>query len=478
MPEEPVTPPKVIPPTEPPAAGPAEEQPAAGRAEQKKADGDPEAKANDAKAVDRQGEEGKPDAEEPAEPEKPAVPAVPAVQSKPEERINFLGITNREAWMILFLFIAGGLGAVTANVMGKSIMIWEFGGIKASPLGFESTLLVGGIAAGLGVYLVAASDVRLVGRTLFFSVACGLSAQIVISKAMTSLQETMGIEVKGDVGHTDIDPMNNVNAGGSDTSRALLIADAQDAAMLYIERARMANSVSDFERSAVFQRKAAQQVMDIASAGANEPREVLDAIGRIGDWAKAAGATEVVRAVEERVKGIIVVSKSKEQPALAAEAKAIREDLKPVIVGEPPATATTLGGRVYLEVGETYVNDLPVEWKSVTGVDDFTFILPRTASDTDYKERRVIYYRPEDRDGAENLLEKVKKTVGEGFEYGRVGTFLIKGVTGARPQHYDLRIGRLVIETIAENLKKKPASAPVPPPPPTNSGNNGKKKQP
>ena len=407
--------------------------------------------------------EPEPEKPEPEKPEPEVAPA--AVVSNPvkkDEPLNFLGITNREVVMMGIVFIAGGLGALVADIMGKSIMVWQHNGMKAMPLGWLKMFSVGGIAAGLGVYLVAASDVRLVGRTIFFAVACGLSAQIVISKAMSSLEESMGIDAKGRVMVADVDSVNDVQSGGGDKSVTLLIASAQDAAMLYIERARMAVGNSDFALSAEHQRKAIRQISDIVSAGQEDPAQVLEAIGRIADWAKIAGAEEVVTAVEERLSGIKRASESSAKPELVSAVEAITDDLN--LKGTEAADAQPkLGGRVYLEVGDTYLGYFPVDWKKIAGVSGYTFILPKKASDTDYKECRVIYYRPEDKDGAEELLKQVKANIAKDYELGRQGTFLVQGIRGARPRHYDLRLGRGVIEQI--ELKLKP-SEPAPSAPP------------
>jgi fluoride ion exporter CrcB/FEX len=125
----------------------------------------------------------------------------------------------------------------------------------------------------------------------------------------------------------------------------------------------------------------------------------------------------------------------------------------PATVAAPTAKVAGFGGRAYLEVDRQTLNMEVSTWKKLPGLENYTFIRPKTASDPDDSECRVLYYYDGDAAGAQDLYDTIVGHLGD-FKLGaRQGVVKVPGIKGARPKHFDVRIGRKVAEALKAKIE-------------------------
>ena len=413
----------------------------------------------------------------------------------------FLGLSKQDVGFMFSVLIAGLIGAWCAKIAGREIMVFEFNGELATPVGWLGSGFIGAIAAGLGVYLLANSDTTDKARTIFFAVGCGLCGQIIIAKTISTIEDSVGMKGRSAHAQKALIELKEAIARDTGSNEDEPLERAHDWIIALIERARAAESNGDFEQTAQIEGQACDLVTSIVVLSKSQPIPVLEELRRIIAWADHSGADQVKRVALGAVKTMLpkssdeelleikalkaeILNKWKDEGAVVEEvtsseiaAEAEPKKAEPV---EPPATTgrvpasvpepgtpqgdapppvgelapaksdkpTIYGGRVYLELDRESLKKDLTKLKTLAAAQGYTFIIPKSPSDPDFKECRVQYYRPEDKPGADELMKAVESAVDSGFGLKRKEPTLVKGIKGARPKHYDLRIGRDVIDAL------------------------------
>lgn len=414
----------------------------------------------------------------------------------------FLGLSKQDVGFMFSVLVAGLIGAWCAKIAGREIMVFKFNGELATPVGWLGSGFIGAIAAGLGVYLLANSDTTDKARTIFFAVGCGLCGQIIIAKTISTIEDSVGMKGRSANAQKAIIELKEAIARDSASNGDEPVERAHDWIIALIERARAAESMGDFEQTAQIEQQACDLVTSIVVLSKTQPITVLEELRRIIAWADQSGADQVKRVALGAVKTMLpkasdedlleikglkaeILNRWKDEDAAVeadAPAEAVAEaepspaeppkpartapvqgrgpasvpepsepltgDAPPPVAELAPAKQAIYGGRVYLELDRESLKKDLTKLKSLAAAEGYTFIIPKSSSDPDFKECRVQYYRPEDKAGADALMSAVTEAVGSGFELKRKEPSLVKGIKGARPKHYDLRIGRDVIDAL------------------------------
>lgn len=448
---------------------------------------------------------GKPAVPAPAG-EDPKDPKADAPRSNKGEQATehvawFLGLSKQDVGFMFSVLIAGLIGAWCAKIAGREIMVFEFNGELATPVGWLGSGFIGAIAAGLGVYLLANSDTTDKARTIFFAVGCGLCGQIIIAKTISTIEDSVGMKGRSAHAQKALIELKEAIARDTSSNEDEPLERAHDWIIALIERARAAESNGDFEQTAQIEGQACDLVTSIVVLSKSQPIPVLEELRRIIAWADQSGADQVKRVALGAVKTMLpkssdeelleikalkaeILNKWKDEGAVVEEVTssevAAEPEPKKAEPVEPPATTgrvpasvpepgtpqgdapppvgelapaksdkpTIYGGRVYLELDRESLKKDLTKLKTLAAAQGYTFIIPKSPSDPDFKECRVQYYRPEDKPGADELMKAVESAVDSSFGLKRKEPTLVKGIKGARPKHYDLRIGRDVIDAL------------------------------
>ncbi len=487
----------------------------------------------------------------------------------------FTGLGGSELRFLLCVLIAGFIGAVCANLIGKKIMVMDFEAEVAQPLGYFSAGFIGAIAAGLGVYLLANSNTTQRMRTLFFAVGCGLCGQIIIAKTISTIEDSVGNKGQSQRAMKALLELKESIAQKGNTQELASAEKAHDWVITLIDRARAAESEGDFELRTQIEGQAVDLVTNIMILSQTYPDKVVNFIGRIIACSEEAGADKVNRYAIDSLVAMRIPDTVEDAQGIAEDRLYILNQIKdfdpaklkelegsapveipplatpvsvrtvpnpPTVIGEvmskqdsalsqifntqmltipdlhlpepaqsislipsestgsggrapasikpgagttasgqnappapegtapsggvappPPAAPGTVtapsasvagfGGRVYLEVDRQTLSMEVSSWKKLLGLESYTFIRTRAPSNPDDDECRVLYYYEGDAAGAQALYDTIVGHLGEVQLGARRGVVKVPGIKGARPKHFDLRIGSKVAEALKAKIE-------------------------
>jgi hypothetical protein len=181
-----------------------------------------------------------------------------------------------------------------------------------------AAVFLGAMAAGLGVYVLANTDLSNAGRALFFAALCGVFFKPVFSAggdfiggAISQLQATSSASAVNDADANLSKSLNSkepqqVSSGVQQTGAATATLVQQSA------------SVSDTDLRKELEQKSAHAVETIAAAAPAAPQAAVDSLLNIGKAAKENGQTNLTFQVLDSLKKVQETTKD---PAVMMQAQ-------------------------------------------------------------------------------------------------------------------------------------------------------------
>ena len=194
-----------------------------------------------------------------------------------------------------------------------------------APFGFRwygsvpAALLVGGVAAFLGVYLLANSDTTSRGdlkHTLAFALVCGIAWSTVIAGAQQQVTSATGA-VRADTAQDKVASLQNAL---KTDNRAEVGRKVTDTAAATAHAVQSLSSTADDQVKTKIVDSSQEAVKTISEAARIDPAASIEALKTVGTNATTVGATGVRVSVLDALSTI-----EKNNPAVAAQAMAARQ---------------------------------------------------------------------------------------------------------------------------------------------------------
>jgi len=173
-------------------------------------------------------------------------------------------------------------------------------------------VVVGGIAAALGVFLIANSDTKELKHTLAFAIACGVFWQPVIQSARSFVGQTSTASQTA-----TLQSANDEVAKAATSGTGNLPAKVAMASKLTTDLLSKVSATPDADVKAGVVAESTRTVDQISAAAPRAPEESLGALQAIGEAAVKSNQTEVAKRVLYKLDTI-----SAQNPQLADKAKA------------------------------------------------------------------------------------------------------------------------------------------------------------
>lgn len=220
--------------------------------------------------------------------------------------------------MMVLVVSFGAAGGLIAWVLQKStggqLLPWKW--YAAIP----AALLLGGGAAGVGVYVLAKTDLKQVGNALFFALLCGvffdpvwkagsdfIGGAVAQAKATSAAEETA----------TATGELDKSVSTASGEQVKVEVTNASEAATNLI---RQAARVPDENLRKELQKKSSRAVDSIALAAPKAPDATIENLQRIGEEAKRTGQGNVTVRVLDSLHRIATSTSDPEIQRKAQEA--------------------------------------------------------------------------------------------------------------------------------------------------------------
>jgi hypothetical protein len=186
---------------------------------------------------------------------------------------------------------SGAVGGLIAWVLqaatgGRLLPFVWYGSVPAA-------LLLGSAAAGIGVYVLANTDQRQLGRLIFFSVLCGVSFKPVFQAGSNYLNGTLS-QAKAQSQLSDVQQnTQQLNQAVATQSQAQVQTAVQQTAQSTTTLVQQSASVPDESLRAELQTKSAKVVDAIAAAAPKAPEQSVRSLYAIGLAARQTNQTKL-----------------------------------------------------------------------------------------------------------------------------------------------------------------------------------------
>jgi len=228
-----------------------------------------------------------------------------------------------EGRMISFVVGSGAIGGFMAWILqtstGGRLLPWPwYGSVPAA-------MLLGGGAAGVGVFVLANTDIRHRGRALFFALLCGVSFKPVwqagsnfVTGAVSQAQAQSQLsELQANTSRLN----ESVQSGSvEDLQRAVQETAGATSALL-----SQAEQVPDAELKERLQEGSVQAIDTIAAATSKAPEASLDSLYKIGIAARERNQTTLARHV---IDSLNKIESSNPDPSVAKKAREAAADIQ------------------------------------------------------------------------------------------------------------------------------------------------------
>lgn len=224
--------------------------------------------------------------------------------------------TAPSLWLVI---LSGAVGGMVYWILQVATGI--------SPFGFRwygsvpAALLVGGVAAFLGVYLLANSDTTSRGElkhTLAFALVCGITWSTVIAGARQQVTSATG-SVRADAAQ---DKAASLRSSINNGNREEVSARVTDTALAASQAVQTLSSTTDDQVKTRIVDNSQEAVKTIAEAAKIDPAGSIEALKTLGTNATNAGATGIRVSILGALMGI-----EKSNPEFAPQATAARQAL-------------------------------------------------------------------------------------------------------------------------------------------------------
>jgi hypothetical protein len=197
-----------------------------------------------------------------------------------------------QAGMVLLVVAAGAVGGLMAWILEYTTGGQLFPKLSTF-LAICAAMLFGGAAGGIGVYLLAKTDLRQFGSALFFALLCGIFFKPVLGAGKDFV---VGAVARSDAQSTEGEVQKSTTAlsqssTGSDPSK--VEQDVKKVADVTGELLDKSANVPDADARKSFESQSAKAVEAISTAAANSPEASVDGLTEIGLKAEANGQHQI-----------------------------------------------------------------------------------------------------------------------------------------------------------------------------------------
>jgi len=207
---------------------------------------------------------------------------------------------------LLFVAVAGAVGGFTSWLLQWLAGLAPFQ--KPASLGIPALIVVGGVAAVFGVYLIANSDIKELPHTLAFALLCGVFWQPIFDAAKLYIQHSV-TERQGSQQQSMTQNLATVVASGDQNAVKTKLDETANATTEVLSGL---STVQDSELKQKLVEQSNQAVDQVSKASDKAPDATVENLQRIGEAAVQSGQTEVAGHVLSKLNAL-----KAQNPALA-----------------------------------------------------------------------------------------------------------------------------------------------------------------
>jgi len=204
-------------------------------------------------------------------------------------------VAANQSGMIVLVVCSGAIGGLIAWVLEEStgghLLPWK-------PLAaICAAMLLGGGAAGVGVYVLATTDLRQLGRALFFALLCGVFFKPVWKAGSGFIVTAVNRPQAQSTGEDVLKSTNELNKSVDANQAGEVQANVKEVADSTTDLLDKTAMIPDLEARKPFELKSAEAVDAIAKAAQNSPEASIDGLTQIGLTAQGGGHDQVTSRV-------------------------------------------------------------------------------------------------------------------------------------------------------------------------------------
>ncbi|HZR29733.1 MAG TPA: hypothetical protein VFA71_13220 [Terriglobales bacterium] len=207
---------------------------------------------------------------------------------------------------LLFVAIAGAVGGFTSWLLQWLAGLAPFQ--KPASLGIPALIIVGGVAAIFGVYLIANSDIKELPHTLAFALLCGVFWQPIFDAAKLYVQHSVTVRQGSEQQSMTQNLAAVVASGDQNTVKTKL----DETANATTEVLSSLSTVQDRELKQKLVQQSNEAVDQVSKASDKAPDTTVESLQKIGEAAVQSGQPELAGRVLSKLNAIKI-----QNPALA-----------------------------------------------------------------------------------------------------------------------------------------------------------------
>jgi hypothetical protein len=217
---------------------------------------------------------------------------------------------------LLYVMIAGAVGGLTSWLLQWRAGLTPFQ--KPAIFGIPALVVVGAVAAVLGVYLIANSDTTELRHTLAFALVCGIfwqpvfdAAKLYVTHSVTEHQASAQAQAN-----------DTLSASAKVQDPAGIKSKVADVAAITAQVLGRAPSVQDTDLKDKVVAQSNQSIEAIGKASDKAPQQAIQSLQAIGEAAVQSGQTDVARPALGQLSTI-----EAQNPSVAVEARATQQQI-------------------------------------------------------------------------------------------------------------------------------------------------------
>jgi hypothetical protein len=215
---------------------------------------------------------------------------------------------------LLSVAVAGAVGGFTSWLLQWLAGLAPFQ--KPASLGIPALIVVGGVAAVFGVYLIANSDIKELPHTLAFALLCGVFWQPIFDASKLYIQHSVSVR-QGSQQQNMTQNLAAVVASGNENAVKTKLDETTNATT---EVLSSLSTVQDSELKQKLVEQSNQAVDQVSKASDKAPDATVENLQRIGEAAVQSGQPEVAGRVLSKLNAI-----KAQNPALAPNVEKANE---------------------------------------------------------------------------------------------------------------------------------------------------------
>ena len=215
---------------------------------------------------------------------------------------------------LLLVAVAGAVGGFTSWLLQWLAGLAPFQ--KPASLGIPALIVVGGVAAVFGVYLIANSNIKELPHTLAFALLCGVFWQPIFDASKLYIQHSVSVR-QGSQQQNMTQNLAAVVASGNENAVKTKLDETTNATT---EVLSSLSTVQDSELKQKLVEQSNQAVDQVSKASDKAPDATVENLQRIGEAAIQSGQPEVAGRVLSKLNAI-----KAQNPALAPNVEKANE---------------------------------------------------------------------------------------------------------------------------------------------------------